>query len=132
VKIAKHPIQSCLAGMLLFLYVASIFKPYAPFLDYALNYTYISKVLCINKDKVGSCCKGKCHLTKQLKKSAEKQADSNTINNTNSLVEYDFIPANDWEFKVFNPRATKASSHDAPYYSQFFLLKPTPPPKPFA
>jgi hypothetical protein len=34
----------------------------------AINYDYISKVLCINKDKPELKCNGKCHLMKELAK----------------------------------------------------------------
>lgn len=33
--------------------------PILPFLDCFVNYEYISKVLCINKDKPTSTCNGK-------------------------------------------------------------------------
>lgn len=43
-------------------------RPIAPFVEYALNYDYISEVLCINKDNPEINCKGKCHLIKQIEK----------------------------------------------------------------
>ncbi|WP_148868671.1 hypothetical protein [Tenacibaculum adriaticum] len=43
-------------------------RPIAPFVEYAINYDYISKVLCINKDKPELNCNGKCQLMKELKK----------------------------------------------------------------
>ncbi len=47
-------------------------KPIAPFVEYAINYDYISKVLCINKDKPATSCKGKCQLMIKLQ---QKQDD---------------------------------------------------------
>jgi hypothetical protein len=44
----------------------AMLKPIAPFVTYALNYDYISKVLCINKDKPEMRCKGACQLMKKL------------------------------------------------------------------
>jgi hypothetical protein len=41
--------------------------------DYLLNYDYISKVLCINRDKPESCCNGKCHLMKEMSKQEESE-----------------------------------------------------------
>ncbi len=35
--------------------------------NYAIDFEYISEVLCINKNKPKSKCNGKCHLAKQLK-----------------------------------------------------------------
>jgi hypothetical protein len=48
-------------------------KPIAPFVEYAINYDYISKVLCINKDKPEMSCKGTCQLMIKLQ---EKQEDN--------------------------------------------------------
>ncbi|QNM87127.1 hypothetical protein H9W90_13370 [Polaribacter pectinis] len=41
-------------------------KPIAPFVEYAIDYDYISKVLCINKDKPEMSCNGKCQLMQKL------------------------------------------------------------------
>ena len=48
-------------------------KPVLPVLDYVINYDYISKVLCENKEKPLLHCNGKCHLMKELAKAAEQQ-----------------------------------------------------------
>ena len=50
-----------------------LFKPVFPVLDYAVNYDYIAKVLCINKDKPKLQCNGKCYLMQQLAKNAEPE-----------------------------------------------------------
>lgn len=42
-----------------------------PYIEYAVFKDYIAKNLCINRDKPKSCCQGKCHLKKQIEKSAE-------------------------------------------------------------
>nr|WP_233098677.1 hypothetical protein [Aureibaculum flavum] len=43
-------------------------RPIVPVIDYNLNYDYIAKVLCINKDEPELKCNGKCHLAKEIKK----------------------------------------------------------------
>ena len=40
---------------------------------YCANKTYIASQLCVNKDKLKSCCEGTCYLNKQLKKAEESQ-----------------------------------------------------------
>jgi hypothetical protein len=50
-----------------------LLKPVFPVLQYAVNYEYISKVLCVNKEKPQMHCNGKCHLMKELAKAAEKE-----------------------------------------------------------
>lgn len=59
-------------------------RPAEPVLDYLINYDYISKVLCINKDKPKLNCNGKCYLMRQLK----KQQDSETPKNRIQLENY--------------------------------------------
>ena len=48
-------------------------KPFLPVLEYVVNYEYISKVLCINKDKPKMQCNGKCHLMKELAKASDAE-----------------------------------------------------------
>ena len=70
------------------LILALFLKPVLPVIEYTFNYEYISKVLCINKDKPAMHCNGKCHLMKELAKAAEtekpissdKKANSTTLN----------------------------------------------------
>ncbi|SHG07309.1 hypothetical protein SAMN05444396_104162 [Flavobacterium segetis] len=53
-------------------------KPVLPVLEYVLNYEYISKVLCINKDKPKMQCNGKCHLMKELAKASDAEKPLST------------------------------------------------------
>jgi len=53
-------------------------KPVMPFIDYYVNYNYISTTLCVNRDKPQMHCNGKCYLNKLIKK------EINQENNTNS------------------------------------------------
>ncbi|PWA07491.1 hypothetical protein DB895_00085 [Flavobacterium psychrotolerans] len=50
-----------------------LLKPIIPVLEYAVNYDYISKVLCENQDKPTMHCNGKCHLMKELAKASENE-----------------------------------------------------------
>lgn len=45
-----------------------VFRPLIPLAEYAVNYDYISQVLCINKNKPDLHCNGKCYLGKELAK----------------------------------------------------------------
>jgi hypothetical protein len=53
--------------------IALFLKPILPVVDYVVNYEYISKVLCENKDKPKLQCNGKCHLMKELAKAADTE-----------------------------------------------------------
>lgn len=59
-------------------------RPITPFVEYAINYDYISKILCINKDKPELSCNGKCQLMKKLKQQQEDDYNSLRI----SMEEY--------------------------------------------
>lgn len=50
-----------------------LFKPLSPIVEYIVNYDYIAKVLCINKEKPQLQCNGKCHLMKELAKASEDE-----------------------------------------------------------
>ena len=66
------------ACLLLLLYLLSPLRVFQPFLTYQVNYEYISKVLCVNKDKPKLECNGKCHLKKELKKQTESDSENPT------------------------------------------------------
>lgn len=50
-----------------------VFKPLFPIVEYLVNYEYISKVLCVNKEKPIMACNGKCYLMSELAKSADTE-----------------------------------------------------------
>lgn len=48
-----------------------LLRPFLPFINYAINYEYISSVLCENREKPELLCNGKCYLKKDLAKSSQ-------------------------------------------------------------
>jgi len=102
-----------------------------PVIDYVVNYNYISKVLCVNKDKPMLHCNGKCYLYKQLLKaqqeSAEKKLPISLLKlKTTSL----FIVATiDWNFtfnSFFRSLSNFATLQSSPK-SGYYLSLPKPP-----
>ena len=76
--------------ILLFLVAAQSFSPWITIGQYAINKEYISKNLCINKDRPKLHCNGKCQLMKKLAEE-EKQnapAESSLGKNKTSLEWY--------------------------------------------
>lgn len=72
--------------------VLSIFlKPILPVIDYIVNYEYISKVLCENKDKPELNCCGKCHLKKELAKASEGEKPIHSDKKDNSKQEVEVL-----------------------------------------
>ncbi len=50
-----------------------LFKPLSPIVEYIVNYEYISKVLCVNKETPIMGCNGKCYLMSQLANQSEDE-----------------------------------------------------------
>lgn len=46
------------------------------FVQFKINQNYIAKNVCVKKDVPNNCCKGSCHLQKQLDKDEKKQSSS--------------------------------------------------------
>ena len=66
-------------------------RPLLPYAEYTINYEYISKVLCINKDEPTPTCNGKCYLKQQLKKLKKlkkKTKEHEPLNKKESLKYY--------------------------------------------
>jgi hypothetical protein len=75
--------SSAKLNKLVFLVVFSLLlKPVFPFVEYAVNYNYITKVLCVNKAKPVLKCNGKCHLMKQLANAAEEESANDKSNSS--------------------------------------------------
>jgi hypothetical protein len=69
--------------ILLVILIFNIFRFEIPYIEYAIFKPYISKNLCVNKDKPRSCCEGKCFREKQLKQVASTH-ETETTNDKNS------------------------------------------------
>ena len=69
-----------LTYLVLFVYLITLIKPMLPVIDYAVNYDYIAKVLCINKDKPKSTCHGKCHVAKEIENNKTNQQKKIQLN----------------------------------------------------
>lgn len=59
-------------------------KPVFPLVEYAVHYDYISRVMCINKNKPAMTCNGKCHLKQQLAQQAETDKPSEKKGNVST------------------------------------------------
>jgi len=95
-----------------------LIKPVVPVLEYALDYEYISTVLCINKAKPEMKCNGKCHLMKELAKASEKESPVSDKKGSHTETEtLYFLPDNS-----FTLAFTAASIAGQPnfYYSDLY------------
>ncbi|MEC5172485.1 hypothetical protein [Chryseobacterium nepalense] len=64
----------------IFLTLFVVFRPLVPLVEYAVNYNYISEVLCVNKNNPELHCNGKCYVSKQIAKTHD--TDSSPLNKT--------------------------------------------------
>lgn len=64
----------------IFLTLFVVFRPLVPLVEYAVNYEYISQVLCINKNNPDLHCNGKCYVSKEIAKTHD--TDSSPVNKT--------------------------------------------------
>lgn len=64
----------------IFLTLFVVFRPLVPLVEYAVNYDYISAVLCVNKSNPELHCNGKCYLKKEIAKTND--TDSSPLNKT--------------------------------------------------
>lgn len=62
----------------IFIAMLILCHPILPMTEYAMNYTYISEVLCINKEKPKMECHGKCHLGKEIAKEMNGNSKKDT------------------------------------------------------
>ncbi|MBX7181873.1 MAG: hypothetical protein K1X82_07160 [Bacteroidia bacterium] len=125
-----HSIHRVLVLWMLVLYSVGLFRSYAPFVDYALNYNYITKVLCVNKEKAGSCCKGSCHLKNQLKKAGDEGSKPSGYQLNNLLEEYDLGFELEWELPVYSEFSSRTLWLYLPFIPAALSERDSPPPQP--
>lgn len=115
---------------ILIIFCFSEVRPFLPFLEYYVDYEYISEVLCINKDKPMSTCNGKCYLNQQLKEAQESERQEKNIP-TIKLERIPMIMCN-YEFPKFVVMNSVSQKHNAFYQfsiKDLTISPPTPPPK---
>jgi len=83
----------------LLLYTVSMLKTYIPYVNYYVNYTYISENLCENKDKPEMECHGKCHLEKTIKKAEEEESKGKAVPTIIKVQLFQEIPTQPLRFK---------------------------------
>lgn len=111
--------------ILLILALFILSKPVIPLLDYAVNYEYISTMLCVNKTKPKLECNGKCHLMEELAKSSEKETPlSSDKKNITQQFEVLFLE----EIKSFRMESIysfEAQKINTNYFNLYFCLNST-------
>ncbi len=78
----------------IFLTLFVVFRPLVPLVEYAVNYDYISEVLCVNKSNPELHCNGKCYLKKEIAKTNDTDSSplSKTKNSGQKLLDIYVLP----------------------------------------
>lgn len=78
----------------IFLTFFTVFRPLIPLVEYAANYQYISKELCINRKNAELNCNGKCYLAKELSKTNDGDSSPfhKTKNSGQKLLDIYILP----------------------------------------
>ena len=88
-----------------------------------VNYEYISKELCKNKEKPALKCNGKCHLKSELAKASEENIPASQESKSNLTVELLFLETIP-EFK-FNRIYVEKNQVSISYSRLYFRLHNT-------
>jgi len=100
-------------------------RPVLPLINYAVNYDYIVKNLCENRNIPQSTCKGKCYVAKELAKT-EKQSNTNQtvkISGLDVFIPHEILSFSDnSQFSVLNKNSGShhINFHTSEYFSRIF------------
>jgi hypothetical protein len=96
-----------------------------PLVNYAINYDYIVKNLCENRNIPQSTCKGKCYVEKELAKTEKQSNNSQTIKISgldvflsNEILS--FSDKNQFDIPIKNSNSAYINFHTSEYYSRIF------------
>ena len=107
----------------IFLTLFVVFRPLVPLAEYAVNYDYISEVLCVNKSNPELHCNGKCYLKKEIAKTND--TDSSPLNKTKNsgqkLLDIYVLPEITEIRKTENAFFSNLNFRDKTAYSFLFL-----------
>lgn len=122
-----------ISGILLLVLSAYLIIPVLPVIDYLINKDYIANNLCINKDMPKSCCKGKCHMVKQLQKT--NQNPGNDTKNTDKRTQLkdlnEFVLSSTNDFTIEKISIKYLDYYTSDYYQLASYTIFVPPKLPF-
>lgn len=97
-----------------------LLKPVFPVIEYAVNYDYISKALCVNKGNPQIHCNGKCYLMKEMAKESESEKpfspDKKSAASDNEILFFQVKQLFD-SSPVFYPVTTKVDDNYSNLYT---------------
>ncbi len=105
-------------------------KTYIPYVNYYINYTYISENLCENKDKPEMECHGKCHLEKTIKEADEKESPVKGTPTLVKIINFQEVPTRAFRLRsAYIVSVLGKNNTIAPRYSSPVPEIISPPPR---
>ncbi|ATN07610.1 hypothetical protein H3Z85_09440 [Chryseobacterium indologenes] len=100
-------------------------RPVLPLVNYAVNYDYIVKNLCENRNIPQSTCKGKCYVEKELAKTEKQSTGSQNIKiaGLDVFLSHDIFSFTDKDEMGSRIKITDSNysdSHTTEYFSRVF------------
>lgn len=101
--------------------LAVFLRPVLPVVGYVINYDYIVKELCENREKPQLHCNGKCQLMKELAKASEEEKPVSQKKSPTAEVEILFCQQPDVLLPQ-HPQAEIATAEAIQYRNLYYFL----------
>jgi len=109
-------------NILFILLLALFLKPILPVVDYVINYEYISKVLCENKEKPKLQCNGKCQLMKGLAKAIDTENPVSSDKKSASPIQEVLFLNEVTSFRIVTCSSSKQEKNKSSYLDLYSYL----------
>lgn len=80
-------------------------KPFFPLVEYVVNYEYIAKELCVNKEQPVLACNGKCYLMSELAKASDTDTQKPLSDKKIEVKQIELLYFQEIEYFNFNKTA---------------------------
>lgn len=102
--------KNAIVVLIVFVYLLSVNAPLVYYAEHQINFDYIIKYICEQKDEEENLCLGNCYLKKNLAKveTPEKKAENSILQIPNGNVSPHFTNINNFSF---NQTENKTSFH---------------------
>ncbi|MGO4708358.1 hypothetical protein AB4Y90_04400 [Chryseobacterium sp. 2TAF14] len=100
-------------------------RPVLPMLNYVINYDYIVKNLCENRNVADSNCKGKCYVGKELAKTEKQSNNSQNVKiaGLDVFLSHEILSFSEFSqsnIQLKNPNSDYIDSYTSEYFSRIF------------
>lgn len=124
------PAKKIFTLLILLFYLLAINANLIAWIEYNINYDFIVKFLCIQKDESENLCHGSCHLKKSLEQNEEQNKPANKQNREIPYYSISLhIDNNEKENENLNNRTQKYISFLSDNIPSNIIEPDSPPPK---